>query len=140
MGLQVGEEGGGEGGRGPEEGVVVGEGGEEHAEEEGGCCRGSCQRGFLGRWEGDRRGGGGTREKGDIRATIINVANDPELGARFGSSNVLRPKKLIFAGPYLLSLLRFVELRLYPSFLRANFSKRQGYATRKWWGCGELRR
>lgn len=84
--------------------------------------------------------GGGTREKGDIRATIINVANDPELGARFGSSNVLRPKKLIFAGPYLLSLLRFVELRLYPSFLRANFSKRQGYATRKWWGCGELRR
>lgn len=40
--LQLQEVGGLDGRGRPEQGVVVGEGGEEHAEEEGGCWRGGC--------------------------------------------------------------------------------------------------
>lgn len=69
----------------------------------GGLCQLSAWFAGLGRGrEGGREGSMGGRhgrgkweEEGDVRAIIMNVANDPELGARFGSSNVLSPKKLI---------------------------------------------
>jgi hypothetical protein len=42
----------------------------------------------------------GIGERRNVRATIINVAKDPELGARLGSSNVFNPKKLIVPSFY----------------------------------------
>lgn len=93
--LQLVEEDGGRGVAGPKERVVVGEGGEEQAEEETGRCKekggAKLSKMFLFSWV--------KRVLwlflSNLRPTIMCVAKDPDPRAILGSSTVLNFKKLI---------------------------------------------